>query len=202
MTIQVRNLLKMHLQETVGLSDDEFSRISGHFERKTVRKNQLIIRKGDPVPFAIWIAAGCVKAVVCDSRGIEHVLQLAIKNWWLSDYKAFFHQIPSDVSIVAVDDSELMLLTLTAMQNMCRESRKMDYYFSIKCNYNQLCFQQRFLSLISCTPEEKYTYLRDKYPELVHRIPNRYLAIFLGVNQKTVYGFTPTDGILQTSLAS
>lgn len=53
------------------------------------------------------------------------------------------------------------------------------YYLYIQ--QSLLSYQQRMVSQIKNTPEERYKELLKEFPEIIKRIPQHYIASYLGI---------------------
>lgn len=186
MSNHMKKQLRRQLEEIEPLTDEEFEYIADHFEERRFKKNQFVVQKGMPVPYDYWVVNGCLKAYDIDDEGKEYVLQFALENWWISDYQAHFNQEPATIYIDCLEDCELLALKLEDRRKICQEFHKMDRFFSIKYNKGYIRLQQRVLSLISQTAEERFKKLHETKPELVRRIPKKYLASYLGLSRETL----------------
>ncbi|MBO6761169.1 MAG: hypothetical protein JJ909_09395 [Roseivirga sp.] len=59
-------------------------------------------------------------------------------------------------------------------------------FFRTKSNLGYINLQQRIMSLLTQTAEERYEEILQKMPHLIQRVPKRLLASFLGVSRETL----------------
>lgn len=182
----MKQKLRKQIEEISPLTDKEFEYIADHFEEKRFKKHQFVVQEGMPVPYDFWVVEGCLKAYAIDDKGKEHILQFAMENWWISDYQAHFKEEPASINIDCIEDSKLLALTLENRRKICREFHKMDRFFSIKFNLGYIRLQQRILSMLTQSAKERYEYLIENYPELIQRVPKKYLAAYLGLSRETL----------------
>ncbi len=182
----MKQKLRQQIEEIAPLTDEEFSYIADHFTEKRFKKNQFVVQEGMPVPNDYWVVSGCLKAFVIDGSGKEHIIQFAMEDWWITDYEAYFNEVPASINIDCIEDCELLALTVENRRKICREYHKMDRFFSVKFNYGYIRLQQRILSLLTQSAEERYRNLIDEFPELVQRVPKKYLAAYLGLSRETL----------------
>ena len=86
------NRLREHIEAITPLTDEEFDYVKDFFILKNVRKNQFLVHEGDEVKYEFLTLDGIYKVFYVDENGKEHILQFAKKNWWMTDYIAFFKQ--------------------------------------------------------------------------------------------------------------
>ncbi|RNC87264.1 MAG: Crp/Fnr family transcriptional regulator [Winogradskyella sp.] len=180
-------LFKKHIQEILPkLSDDEFSHITSFFKPLKRKKHQFLVQEGEMVTNEYWVIKGCIKAYYLDQKGKEHILQFATENWWITDFNAYFNQVKATIYIDCIEDSELLSITLDQRNQLCKESHNMEHYWRVKSNYGYAALQQRILSLLWMSAEDRYNQMLKLYPNLFQRVPKKMIAAYLGVSRETL----------------
>ncbi|XCF07427.1 Crp/Fnr family transcriptional regulator [Tamlana crocina] len=182
-------LLRQHFEEIVTLTDEEWEFIAPHFEYKKLKKHQFLIQTGQPVDCEFWIINGLVKSYAVDDKGDEHILQFAMEEYWVSDYYAFQNKVPATTVVDCIEDSEFFCVSFESRELICQNVPAIANFFRIKANYGFINLQQRILSLLTQTAEERYDNLLFKLPKLVQRIPKKLIAAYLGVSRETLSRF-------------
>ena len=85
-----------------------------------------------------------------------------MEDYWVSDYYAFQHQIPATIFVYCIEDSEFFCLSLESREILCQKIPARANFFRIKSNYGFIGLQQRILSLLTQTAEERYDALLFK----------------------------------------
>ncbi len=178
--------LRNHIEEITPVSDEEFAYIKTFFTKKKIKKHQYLIQSGDKVQCEYWIIKGTLRAFYINKDGKEHILQFAIKNWWISDYNAYFNQTESTINIVCMEDAEILCLTLYAREKLASELHKMEHFFRMKLTLLYSSQQKRIISLLSDNPKERYEKFASYYPNILQKIPKKYIAEYLGVCRETL----------------
>ncbi|MCF0068835.1 Crp/Fnr family transcriptional regulator [Dyadobacter sp. CY261] len=185
--------LRKHIEEITPVSDDEFEYIKAFFTKKRVRKHQFLIQAGEKVACEYWIANGVFRAFYTDETGREHILQFALENSWLSDYNAFFHQTESTMNIICMEEAEVLSLTLHAREKLASDLHKMEHFFRMKVTSGYTAQQHRIISLLCRNPKERYEEFGILFPEIVRRIPKKYIAEYLGISRETLSRIHPVQ---------
>lgn len=180
------NLLRIHIQELVSLTDEEWDKVATFFKYRSLKKHQFLVQKDEAVPAEFWIIKGLTKAYAIDGNGKEHILQFAMEQYWTTDFNAFQNQVPATIFIDCIEDSEFFSLRLEDRERLCVEVPKMTNFFRIKSHHGYIALQQRILSLLTETAEERYNNLIKKLPRLIQRVPKKMLAAYLGVTRETL----------------
>lgn len=185
MPLQMERLRK-HIEEITPVSNEEFTYISTFFTHKRVRKHQYLIQDGEMVNCEYWIAKGIFRAFYLDADGKEHILQFAVENWWLSDYEAFFNQTEAKINVICMEDAEVFCLTLLAREKLASEMHKMEHFFRMKLSKGYAAQQRRIISLLSGNPKQRYEEFGALYPDIMQKIPKKYIAEYLGLSRETL----------------
>ncbi|MHA7100677.1 Crp/Fnr family transcriptional regulator [Roseivirga pacifica] len=180
------NELRRHIEEIIPLKEEEFSHIASHFVFKRFKKGQLVIRQGGIVQYTYFVVKGLMKLVFVDGSGKEHILSFAQENWWESDYFAFFNGTSATMSLKCLEDSEALCISLDSLNELYASLPKMEYFFLQKANNGHIASQQRILSLLSSSAEERYNQLLKRHPLLLQRVSKTQLAAYLGVSRETL----------------
>lgn len=181
--------LRAHIEEIVPLSDVEFQEILGYFHPVRKRKHQFVVEEGEPVNKEFWVVKGCLKSYFFDDRGKEHILQFPMENWWTTDYDAFINRSLAKTSIDCIEDCELLYITYEDREKLTAQSHKMERFWSKKTKSGYVALQNRILSLLRNTAQERYEMLFAQYPALFQRVPKKLLAAYLGVTRETLSRF-------------
>lgn len=182
----MKEALRNHIEEITPITNEEWAVISAHFTERKMLKHQFLVQKGEPVLCDHWVVKGLLKAYTIDDNGKEHILQFAMENWWCSDYNAFQNQSPATIFIDCVENCEVLCLRLDDREKICREVHSMEHFFRVKSNYGYIALQQRILSLLTQSAEERYNHLLKINPRLFQRVPKKLIAAYLGVTRETL----------------
>lgn len=174
-----------HLEKITPVTDEELEYILSHFKRKTLRKHQYVVQAGESVNDDHWVIKGCLKAYYIH-EGKDHIVQFAVEDWWITDYDAYFNQTKAKFNVNCMENCEVLSLSLINREKLCSELHKFEHFFRKKSNAGYVALQKRILSLLSSTPLERYEEFIRMYPDLINRIPKKYIAAYLGVSRETL----------------
>jgi len=178
--------LRQHFEKITPLMDEEFDYILAHFTPKKIRKHQFLIEEGEPVLHEFFVIKGCLKAFNIDREGKEHIIQFALEDWWISDYQAFFNQVPATMLISSLEEGELLTISLANRDKLCTEMHKIEHFFRLKITSGFIAMQQRILAGMNLSVQERYEKLLKLYPNLSQRVPKQDIAAYLGVTRETL----------------
>ncbi|RFZ81853.1 Crp/Fnr family transcriptional regulator [Mucilaginibacter terrenus] len=178
--------LRKHIEEIVKLTDDEFERVKSFFTSRRVKKHQYLIQGGDAASYEYLILTGVFRMFYLDEDGKEYIVQFAGENWWMTDYQAYFGDKTATLHMLCMADAEVLCTTLNGRETMAAEFHKMEHFFRVKLTNGYVALQRRVLSLLSGTPQQRYEEFGKLYPQLMQKIPKKYIAEYLGVSRETL----------------
>lgn len=178
--------LRKHIEQIIPLSDEEFESIKPFFTVRRVLKNQYLVQQGDEAKYEYLIMKGIFRVFYLDENGKEHIVQFASENWWMSDYTAYFVNKPANMNVVCMEAGEVLCLSLAGREELAATHHKMEHFFRIKLTNGYIALQQRIVSLLSGNPEQRYEEFAGLYPNLMQKIPKKYIAEYLGVSRETL----------------
>ena len=180
-------LLFQKFDEKIKLTEKEKELSSSFFIPKKLRRKQYLLQQGDVCKYIAFVEKGLLRSYKIDDKGHEHITQFAFEGWWISDQLSFLTGQPSEYDIDALEDSELLLLTKQAEEEMLEKVPKFERYFRILLQNSLIATQKRLVSSLSQTAEERYDELVAACPTtLPQRIPQHMLASFLGIKPETL----------------
>ncbi|MDQ1096862.1 MULTISPECIES: Crp/Fnr family transcriptional regulator [Chryseobacterium] len=182
----MNDTFRNHLCEIIDLTDAEYELIKGYYSSFRFRKHQFVIQENQHVDYMYFVSEGLLKCSLTDALGKEHILQFACKNWWISDFQAYFKQEPSTLSVQCLSDSELIGISYQDMEALHLQFPKMEHFFRVKSNFGYIALQKRIVSLMSHSARERYDAFLNQYPDLVQKISKQLLANYLGVSRETL----------------
>lgn len=148
---------------------------------KHIEKGTLLLSAGQKCNHGYRVISGCLKSYVLDSSGKAHILQFAPEDWFISDLESFTRRTPSKIFIDAIEDSEVQMISRDTVPNFEQLDHQWQIELGLKFRNNLIATNNRLISLLSGTAEEKYLGFTQTYPALAQRLPQRLIASYLGM---------------------
>ena len=70
---------------------------------KKIRKRQYLLQEGQVCKYAAFIVKGAMRQYSVDDKGVEHIVNLFIENWWANDRESFVMLTPSIYNAYSFD---------------------------------------------------------------------------------------------------
>lgn len=174
------NMLK-NIRRFTSLSPREEKAFSALLSIRKVKRKEFLLREGAVCNFEWYVNQGCFRSFYVDKKGLEHNIYFAIEDWWVSDLYSRTVQEPSNVSIIALEDSEVIQIKHADLEAFMLEVPAMERFFRLSYQQSLVSQHLKNLRLLSMNGEERYIHFREKYPALAKRIPQKHIATFLGL---------------------
>lgn len=150
-------------------------------EKKFIKKGALLLQQGEICKFGCKVISGCLKSYVLDDTGKEHIMQFAPEGWIITDMNSLFNHTPSNITIAAIEDSEVHWIE-SAMLDFWEDASREELLEQIKMlTRNIITANKRTRMLLSSTGEERYIDFIQTYPTLTQRLPLKLIAAYIGI---------------------
>lgn len=170
-----------YFNNLIPLTHDEKILITSKFHSRLYRKRQYILQDGDVCGVFNYVVSGCLRMYKADESGSTHIIQFATENHWISDMGSFYSFKPSAMNIEAIEDSVVLQIKYEDLISLYKESNKFNMLFRVLVENSLIKMQERMLQFISTDAKKRYEIFLKQYPNLANRIPNTYIASFLGI---------------------
>ena len=170
-----------YIQNIVTIREDEALHFGTTFKEIKVRKRQFIIQPEFVAKCRYFVVKGAVRAYVIDNDGQEQTIQLAIEEWWISDYNSYMFQQPASMFVSALEDCILLQISFEDEQKLKSINHKFETFFRTIAERAAAFMQRRLISNLTKSAEERYDLFLEKYPKMVFRFPQYVIASYLGM---------------------
>ena len=121
-----------------------------------------------------------------DEKGQEHIIQFGLEDWWVGDMYSFLTKTPSRTNIDCIEDSEVLQISDKNQDLLLRKVPKLERHFRKLIANAYSAAIQRIYSSLSKPALERYQEFIDKYPHIEQRVPNHYIASYLGITPQSL----------------
>ena len=173
-------------RQKVALSPEEEELVKHYLKPKKLRKKQYLLQEGDVCRSIAFIEKGVMKAYSTDEKGNEHIIQFGLEGWLISDLYSFLTGEPAVYNIDAIEDSELVLVSRTAHDELLKTLPQYETFTRLNITGAYLAMQRRLTSIISSTLEQRYSAFISIYPDIVQRVPQHMIASYMGLTPETL----------------
>ncbi|WP_294279269.1 Crp/Fnr family transcriptional regulator [uncultured Chryseobacterium sp.] len=166
------------------LSASDLNTICMYFREEKLGKNEFFTQTGQRCNRLSIVKSGILRIYVL-SEGKEITQWLSVPDSFITEVVGFFFHHPNRWTIQAFTEVELLTISKTDYQKLCKEFPKwneIEKQFIIKCF---MTMEDRIFSHLSMTAEERYNRYFEHHKELFTQVPLQYIASVLGMTPET-----------------
>ena len=154
---------------------------AAYFREESIPARTLLLREGDFSRRAFYIIEGCIRTWV-NKDGREITCQFFFEGQGVSSVESFWSDTPSQMNIETVEPCRLRSIARQDFEQIIETSDAIRRQVEHHIFKRLIHYQHLFLSRIKDSPQERYAALLKEHPEIVRRIPQHYIASYLGVS--------------------
>jgi len=170
----------------LSFSNEQIKIIESVFYKVKFKKGDTLLNDNDNVDYQYYILDGCLRSYHIDSHGKEHTVQFGIKDWWISDYTAFFLESNAIMTIEVIQDATMYRISRADKEELYAQIPPIETFFRIKLERAFAAFQKRILSNLSQTATERYLNFIKAYPNIEKSVKNYHIASYLGITTESL----------------
>lgn len=168
------------LVKFINLDKNEIDHFISKLQTKKFNKRRLVLQEGAVCKYSFFVNKGCLRYYY-NIEGRENTGQFFFENSWYTDYDSYLSGRPSNQNIETLEDSELILLAKSDLQQLFIDIPKFEKFGRIMAENAFLGLRNRNEMLTNQTAEERYLKLMKERPKVFERIPQHYIASYLGI---------------------
>lgn len=181
-----RHKLIDFILQTFPMLQKQAEEIALHFNEKTFKKNELLLKEGRICNEYYFLDEGFARAFIYDLKGNDITTAFYASNNVVCELYSFFKRIPSKENLQALTDCKVWCLNFEELQQVFHSMVLFrEFGRTILINeYSKL--KQRMLAALQQTAEERYAYLLKTNPDVFQNAPLKYIATYLGVTDTSL----------------
>ena len=176
------DLLLNNIKKYVQLSVRDEQEILASITPRNFKKGQFINSEGEINRYTNFITSGSARVYYIDMKGQEHVVQLGIRDWWISDYSSFTMQEPGLLYCEALEHTQLLSISHDDLNLLFDKTPIMERFYRLQIQKAYSSYQKRVLQAMSLDAEQRYLTFRNTYPLMDQQIAQKDIASYLGMS--------------------
>ena len=177
------------LSRFVDLSDDDFREfIAPYVNIRKFGKKAIITQAGEVEDHFNFILSGLARKYY--KRGTEEInTQISMEGHIIHVQESFHGRMPSEYCIETIEPTVFASITYDDLERIYAATPKMERLGRLVITFTMILRDKWQVQLIKRTPRERFVYFVHSNPEMLQRVPQKYLASFLNIQPETFSRF-------------
>lgn len=149
--------------------------------RKTVKKNDTVLRQGEICQSVYFIQSGSFVQFQSDDL-TETIIDLHLPKEWMFNHPSLIDQMPSGTTIKVFEDAEIIELSLIGLHELIGMSQS---FLNLGRIFGQANHRTHLFDN-ALSPAQKYDYIKTAKPLIVQVFPVKLIASYLKITPETL----------------
>lgn len=172
-----------HLKQYKFLSLEDMRLLAGIGKLKTYKKGQLISSAGQVNYKTVIVVKGLIRAYTNTSNGEEITLAFATAGMELASPPSVFKDLPSIDTIEAIENSIVFEADTRKFEALAKKHLRISQFHNKLLKKTLLIATERIEFYLTLNPEERFQHIQKNKPDLIQRVPQKYLASYIGITE-------------------
>jgi CRP-like cAMP-binding protein len=177
--------LKKYCKTKVSITSEELKFIDTYFELQYLKKKDFLLQDGKVCNFIGFISEGTIRHFHIKD-GVEKTCDISFENCWVTDFQSFTQNTSCIMNLQAMENTTVIIIRKENLYKLYNECSKYETFGRLMAEQVAQRATEIAMSLSSDKPEERFQNLIKKQPDLFQRIPQKYIANFLGVSPESL----------------
>jgi len=166
--------------EKFNLENTKWNNFKHLFKRHEISAKTILLNEGEKAKEAFYIEKGCLR-ICFNNNGKDITFQFFFEGDIVSSIESFRTNQPSSFTIESIEPCILYSISKKDLQTIIETSAEIKKLAEELTFQRLLFYQKLFLSRIKDNPEKRYLELLKNNPNILQRVPQHYIASFLGI---------------------
>jgi CRP-like cAMP-binding protein len=179
-----RNFKNIHqvISTYIDMNEAEWTLYSSMLGTKEFKKKDILLREGSACREVFFVNSGLLRVFFVDNEGEEKTFHFAPENTFATDYKSFLKEVPSNYSIQALEDTQVLIMSLEMVMAGYDKLRNGEKLGRLLAEDHFFLFNDKIQALYTQTPLKRYENLTTSFPNIYQRVPQHLIASFLNIS--------------------
>jgi CRP-like cAMP-binding protein len=177
--------LKLYCKTKVALTEKELKLIDSYFEVIEIKKKAFLLQDGKICNFIGFIANGSIRHFHIKD-GVEKTCDISFENSWVTDFQSFTHNTSCIMNLQAMENTKVFIIKKENLYKLYTECSKYETFGRLMAEQVAQRATEIAMSLSSDKPEERFQNLIKNQADLFQRVPQKYIANFLGISPESL----------------
>ena len=149
-------------------------------EKIEVPARTVLLREGEKAQNVYFVEKGCLR-MWFNSNGNEITSQFFMEGKVVASTESLLKGTPSDFTMETIEPSTLYVMPRALFFELMASNAEFKEWFDGFILNRFFYYSRHLLSFLKNSPQERYNELLINNPEIIKRLPQHYIASYLGI---------------------
>ncbi len=180
---------RIYLTKFTDLTESEFNQhILPVCKVRRFGKKELLTKEGEIENHFNYISKGLIRKYY-KKNSHEINTQISLEGHLILSQESFHSRQPSEYYVEAIEPSTVVSITHDDLERVYASSHRMEHLARLLITYAMVIKDRWQMQLVKMTPRERFLNFVTRNPELMQRVPQKYLASYLNIKPETFSRF-------------
>jgi len=174
-----------NIKQYIPLNENDIIKLQNAVVTKVFDKNEIIFSEGKIADEIYFVIKGCIR-LFYNADGNDKTAFFYTEGHYICAGESYTFNIPAVENYQAIEKTEICIFSKANIELLLKELPKFEVIARIATENELISCQKLIASFITKTAEQRYGDLLNQQGELFHRVPQQYIASYLGVSPETL----------------
>lgn len=172
------------LKRKFRISDSQFAGFSDYLQKLEVPAKTTLLKEGEIAKKIFFIEKGCIR-VWFNNDGKDLTTQFFFENETVASIESLKKEVPSLLNIETIEPCVLWYISKQELKKILPELENISELRDELINNlfdRMFHYMNHFFSFLRDSPLKRYQALMQEKPMIIQRVPQHYIASYLGVS--------------------
>lgn len=180
--------LRKYVSEFVPLTNNDFARLAGMIEIRNFEKRQQLVMIGEVETYLNFLVKGLARMYFLKGK-TEVITHIARENEIISSTASFLSGSPSAYHVETLEPSTFLSISRAGLERLYQESPSIERLGRLMTTHFYLQKKAWELESIRLDIRERFMRFVSGNPDLIQRVPQKYIASYLNMKPETFSRF-------------
>ena len=181
----MHDLLLQTLRQIAPLEIDEEQFFRSIFKEMHIKKGDFFLKAGEINNKLGFVNKGLIRYFVYKNDD-ESTIEFTSEGEFIAEYQSFLDNSEAIQYIQAIEDTTLLVTDNDSIQQLYNKTKHGNLIGRLVIEYRYNHLMKQLLSIYMHDPEQRYRNFIKVYPDLIQRVPQYYVASYVGVKPESL----------------
>jgi len=173
------------IQEYVELNQQELLWLEESIDKRYLKKGEVFFSEGKISTEIYYVVQGCIR-LFYNVNGDEKTAFFYTDGQFICAGESYTFGVPAVENYQAIEAAEIFVFEKKKTEELLNRVPKMEIIARVATENELITSQKIIASFVTQSAEQRYVHLLSKQGALLQRVPQQYIASYLGVSPETL----------------